>query len=174
MRSITWERSDPVSATAPLEQAVALAAPPDPRRDRLAGMLDTAYLMAGSLAASGGNFAEAQGYAEKSIALMPGKERGYALKAKACHRRGDYRGAADALEKLSVLEPSEPLARQDLGDELFLAGDPDGARSSWQRALEARPGRRRGHEGGARAPALGARHGGPDQDEPRALARPSR
>lgn len=133
------ESSDPVSAIAPLEQAVALAAPPNPRHDRLAAMLDTAYLMAGSLAASGGNFAAAQDYAEKSIALMPAKERGYALKAKACHRRGDYRGAADALGKLSALVPSEPLPQQDRGDELFLAGDPDGARPCWQRALELAP-----------------------------------
>jgi cytochrome c-type biogenesis protein CcmH/NrfG len=40
---------------------------------------------------------------------------------------------------LSALDPSEPLAQQNLGDELFLAGDPGAARPCWQRALGLAP-----------------------------------
>lgn len=133
------EKSDPSSAIEPLEQAVALAPAQDPRRDRLTKMLDTAYLAAGSLEASRGRFAQAVGYSEKSIRLAPEGLRGYALKANACRRLHDFKGAAQALEKMSSLAPGEPAIQLSLGDVAYQDGDKDRAREHWQRALQLAP-----------------------------------
>lgn len=133
------EKSDPWSAIKPLEQAVAIVPANDPRRDRLTQMLDTAYLIAGSLEASHGQFPKAVDFSEKSIRLVPSGLRGYALKANVCRRTGDFKGAANALAKMVSLDPDEPTIQLSLGDVLYQAGDRDGAREHWQRALQIAP-----------------------------------
>jgi len=133
------ERGDPGSAVAPLEQAIAHVQARDPRRDRLTKMLNTAYLTAGSLEASRGHFAEAVNFSEKSIRLAPDVLRGYALKANACRRMKDFKGAAQALERMSSLEPKEPSLQLSLGDAVYQGGDREGAREHWQRALQLAP-----------------------------------
>jgi tetratricopeptide (TPR) repeat protein len=133
------EKSDALSAIEPLEEAVAAARPGDPRRDRVMKMLNTAYLVAGSVAAASGDFAGALRLSEKSIALMPAGMRGYTLKAKACLRLRDYKGAAQALGKMASLQPAEPNLQLYLGDAVYLGGDAQGARRHWQRALELAP-----------------------------------
>jgi len=129
------EKSDPWSAIGPLEQAVASAPPKDPKRERLTKMLDTAYLTAGSLEASRGRYAEAVGYSEKSIRLVPDGLRGYALKANVCRRMRDFKGEAEAFAEMSSLKPGEPTFLLSLGDAVYMEGDRDGAREHWQRAL---------------------------------------
>jgi tetratricopeptide (TPR) repeat protein len=133
------EKPDPWSAMAPLEQAIAHVEPKDPRRERLTKMLDTAYLTAGSLEASQGHFAKAVSLAEKSILLVPGGMRGYGLKANACRSMKDFKGAADALGKMSALAPNEPMIQLGLGDAVYQAGDSDQAREHWKRALQLAP-----------------------------------
>ncbi len=133
------EKSDPWSAIGPLEQAIEVAPPKDPRRDRLAKMLDTAYLTAGSMDATRGHFDRAAALAEKSIRFAPEGARGYALKANVCRRTGDFKGAVAALEKLSSLRAGEPGIELSLGDAVYQAGDRDGAREHWQRALQLAP-----------------------------------
>jgi Flp pilus assembly protein TadD len=133
------EKSDPWSAIGPLEQAIEVAPPKDPRRNRLAKMLDTAYLAAGSLEAERGHFDRALALAERSIRFAPEGARGYSLKANVCRRTGDFKGAAAALEKLGSLRPGEPSIQLSLGDAVFQAGDRDGAREHWQRALQLAP-----------------------------------
>jgi tetratricopeptide (TPR) repeat protein len=133
------EKSDPWSAIKPLEQALAVVPAADTRRERLTRMLDTAYLTAGSMEASRGELQKAAGFAEKSIALVPGAIRGYALKANICRHTGDVRGAEEALAKMAALDPGEPSILMSLGDVTFQAGDRDGARGHWQRALELAP-----------------------------------
>jgi tetratricopeptide (TPR) repeat protein len=133
------EKSDPWSATASLEQAIAHVQPKDPRRERLTRMLDTAYLTAGSLEASQGHYAKAVAFSEKAIRLVPDGMRGYALKAKACGRERDFKGEAEALGRLASLEPAEPSIQLNLGDALYQAGDTDGAREHWQLALRLAP-----------------------------------
>jgi len=133
------EKSDPSSAIGPLEQAIAIVPAKDPRRDRLMKMLDTAYLTAGSLEASRGHFAQAVGFSEKSIRLVPGGMRGYSLKANACRRMGDFKGVAAALGKMSSLDPGEPAIQLSLGDVLYQDGDGDQAREHWRRALQLAP-----------------------------------
>ncbi len=133
------EKSDPWSAIAPLEQAIAAAQPKDPRRDHLAKMLDTAYLAAGSMEAARGHFDRAGMFAEKSIRFAPDGVRGYTLKANVCRRTGDFKGAVAALEKLSSLKPGEAAIQLSLGDAVYQAGDRDGARAHWQRALQLAP-----------------------------------
>jgi tetratricopeptide (TPR) repeat protein len=133
------EKSDPWSAITPLEQAVAVLPAGDPRRDRLSQMLDTAYLTAGSLEASHGQFSKAVAFSEKSIRLVPDGLRGYALKANVCRRTKDFKGAEGALEKMSTLDPGEPSIQLSLGDVLYQEGDARGSREHWQRALQLAP-----------------------------------
>jgi len=133
------EKADPVAAIKPLEQALSRLAERNPRRDRIVGMLDTAYLTAGSLEASEGNFAGAVNYAEESIRLSPGGMRGYALKANVCRHGGDFKGEEDALEKMSALQPGEPGLQLSLGDACYQEGDRDRAREHWQKALQLAP-----------------------------------
>jgi cellulose synthase operon protein C len=133
------EKSDPWSAINPLEQAVAIVPPSDPRRDRLTKMLDTAYLTAGSLEASRGQFPKAIDFSEKSIRLVPDGMRGYAMKANVCRRTKDFKGAEEALAKMSSLDPNEPTIQLSLGDVVYQEGDRMGARDHWQRALQLAP-----------------------------------
>ncbi|HEY1764502.1 MAG TPA: tetratricopeptide repeat protein [Opitutaceae bacterium] len=133
------EKSDPWSAIAPLEQAVAVAPPKDERRERLTKMLDTAYLTAGSLEAARGRYADAVSYAEKSIRFVPDGVRGYALKANVCRRMRDFKGAAEALNKLASVKPGDPSVELSLGDSLYQEGDRDAARTHWEHALQAAP-----------------------------------
>jgi len=133
------EKPDPWSAISPLEQAIADVDAKDPRRDRLIRMLDTAYLAAGSLEASRGHFEKAVSFSERSIRLVPNGMRGYGLKANACRKMKDFRGAEQALEKMSALEPAEPMIQLSLGDVIYQAGDRDRAREHWQRALQLSP-----------------------------------
>jgi len=133
------EKGDPISAIPPLEQALSSLPAKDTRRAQVVRMLDTAYLTAGSLGASTGRFGMAVTYAEKSIKLAPDEFRGYALKANACRRLGDMKGAEQALERMAALQPADPTLQMDLGDALLQTGDRVQARAHWQRALELAP-----------------------------------
>ena len=133
------EKTDPQSAIRPLEEALANAQAQDPRRDRLTKMLDTAYLLAGSLAAADGHFAQAAAFSDKSIGLVPGGLRGYALKVNVCKRTGDLKGAMDALERMAALEPNDPAIRLGLGDIVYQEGDREKAREYWLQALQLAP-----------------------------------
>jgi len=133
------EKGDPLSAIPPLEQALPYLKTADPRRERIVKMLDSAYLAEGSMDASRGRLGTAVSYAEKSIRLVPGEIRGYALKANACRSLGDLKGYGKALERMAALEPADPKLQMDLGDALLQAGDRGQARAHWQRALELAP-----------------------------------
>jgi tetratricopeptide (TPR) repeat protein len=133
------EKSDPWSAIPPLEQAVGIVPAADARRNRLTQMLDTAYLAAGSLEASRGQFPKALDFSEKSIRLAPSGLRGYALKANVCRRTRDLKGAEQALAKMVALQPDEPTIQLSLGDVLYQDGERDRARECWQRALQDAP-----------------------------------
>jgi tetratricopeptide (TPR) repeat protein len=130
------EKSDPWSAMGPLEQALAVVPEGNPARERLTRMLDTAYLAAGSMEASRGQFSSAAKFADSSIHLVPSGLRGYSLKANVCRRLRDFKGAEAALTKLSSLDPEEPSIQLSLGDVAYQAGDADAAREHWRRALQ--------------------------------------
>jgi tetratricopeptide (TPR) repeat protein len=102
-------------------------------------MLDTAYLSAGSLEASRGHYEKAASFSEKSILLVPNGMRGYGLKANVCRKMKDFKGAEQALEKMSSLDPAEPMIELSIGDVVYQAGDRDKAREHWQRALQLAP-----------------------------------
>jgi tetratricopeptide (TPR) repeat protein len=133
------EKSDPWSAIAPLEQALAVVQKGNPARERLTRMLDTAYLTAGSMEASRGQYPSAVKFAEASIRLVPEGLRGYSLKANVCRRTGDFKGALAALARMSAIDPSEPSIQLSLGDVAYQDGDHDLAREHWQRALQLAP-----------------------------------
>jgi tetratricopeptide (TPR) repeat protein len=132
-------KSDPWSAIVPLEQAVDLAEAGSPKRERLTAMLDSAYLLAGSLDASQGNFSDAITFSDRSIRLVPNGLRGYALKANVFRRLKDFKRSAEALGRMVSLKPDDPSIRMGLGDMEYQDGNKDGARQDWQRALHLVP-----------------------------------
>jgi Flp pilus assembly protein TadD len=130
-------KSDPVSAIGPLEQAIALAGAQSPALKTLTAMLYAAYVQAGNAAVKKGQYADAVAtYFEKAIALSPEDPAAYAEKAVASVQLEQYRGAAEALEKLASLQPRNPTVYLSLGDVLYQEGNEDQARRNWQRALE--------------------------------------
>jgi tetratricopeptide (TPR) repeat protein len=130
-------KSDPASAIAPLEQAVAHESAQAPAYKNLSAMLYTAYVRAGNAAAGKGRFEDAvSAYYEKAIALLPGNPEAYADKAIASVQFREYRGAAEALERLASIQPRNPTVYLSLGDVEYQQGDAEKARRNWQRALD--------------------------------------
>jgi len=130
-------KADPASAIAPLEQAVALGGAQAPAYKNLSALLYIAYVQAGNAAAGKGQYADAVAtYYEKAIALSPKEPAAYADKAVASVQLKEYRGAADALERLASLQPRNPTVYLSLGDVVYQEGDAVQARRNWQRALE--------------------------------------
>ena len=130
-------KGDPVSAIAPLEQALANGGPQAPSAGRLSAMLTAAYLEAGDAEAARGDLAgAASGYYEKATRVAPADPSGYARIARAWARLGRFRDAAQALERLRSLQPGNPTVYLSLGDVEFQEGDKDAARRDWQRAYE--------------------------------------
>ena len=131
---------DPVSAIAPLEQALANESHETPTFKKLTAMLTAAYLMAGGAEEEKGRYGAAiSGYYEKAIRLAPGNPAGYARRAQACARAGRFRDAAQSLEKLASLQPGNPTVYLSLGDVLYQDGKREEARLNWQKALELAP-----------------------------------
>ncbi len=133
------EQSDPKNAIPALEEAVALAGEGHPKRDRLRAMLGSAYLLAGSLEASEGRYAQAVSFSQKSIALAPEGLRGYALEAKASLRMRDFKRAREALGRMVSLDPGNADIRMNLGDAEYGDGEGEAARQDWQKALQLAP-----------------------------------
>ncbi len=130
-------KSDPVSAMAPLEQAIKQENVAGPLHKNLAAMLYTAYVQAGNAAVEKGRFPEAvANYYEKAIALSPDNPAAYADKAVASVQFKEYRGAAEALEKLATLQPRNPTVYLSLGDVQYQEGEADQAHRNWQRAMD--------------------------------------
>jgi tetratricopeptide (TPR) repeat protein len=133
-------KGDPLSAIAPLEQALANGDPQTPTSKKLATMLYAAYLLAGAGEEEKGNYAAAiSGYYEKAVRLAPVSPAAYARKAQACARAGRFRDAAESLEKLASLQPKNPTVYLSLGDVLYQDGERDAAGRDWQKALELAP-----------------------------------
>lgn len=129
-------KSDPGSAIAPLEEAVALENPASSRRASLVSMLYTAYVQAGNSQVQAGRLQDAvSGDFEKAIALSPREPAAYLGEAVASARLKDYARAAGALGKLTDLQPENPAVFMNLGDVQFLGGDKERARASWEKAL---------------------------------------
>jgi tetratricopeptide (TPR) repeat protein len=133
-------KGDPLSAIAPLEQALASGNLQAATLQKLTAMLVAAYLLAGGAEEEKGHYDVAvSDYYEKAIRVAPGNPSGYARKARACARAGQFRGAADALEKLASLQARNPTVFLSLGDVRYQAGERDEARRDWQKALELAP-----------------------------------
>jgi tetratricopeptide (TPR) repeat protein len=135
-------KRDPVPAISPLEEALALSHAQPAVQKNLTYMLFTAYILAGAAEEEKGQPAAAVAkYYDKAIQLVPSNPNGYARKAGACARLGQFAQAAEALEKLAVLQPGNPTVFLSLGDVLYQSGDRESARRNWQKALDsARPG----------------------------------
>jgi tetratricopeptide (TPR) repeat protein len=130
------EKSDPSSAIVPLEQALANVGDNAPVRERLASMLTTAYLMAGSTEAEKGHFAEALAFSDQAIRISPAALGARALKANVLLHMKDFGRAAEVLEAVVSLEPGNPSFRLSLGDALYRNGEPDRARAQWGKARQ--------------------------------------
>jgi tetratricopeptide (TPR) repeat protein len=129
-------KRDPVPAISPLEQALALERGDTPIQKNLTEMLFTAYIEAGSAAEAKGKLEGAvEDYFDRAILLVPANPNGYARKAAACARLGQFGKAAEALERLETLQPRNPTVYLSLGDVLYQGGHADEARLDWQKAL---------------------------------------
>jgi tetratricopeptide (TPR) repeat protein len=154
-------RQDPMPAIAPLEQALALERTETNVQRNLTYMLFTAYIEAGRIEAEKGDLKDAvTRYFDKAIALVPTNPNGYASKAAACARLGEFADAALALRKLGDLQPENPTVYLSLGDVLYQGGDRDEARINWQKALALAPAGNADLRG-----AIGARLNGPITEE---------
>jgi tetratricopeptide (TPR) repeat protein len=130
------EKSDPLPAILPLEQALPHAATGSREQRDLTGMLVTAYLQAGRTEGGRGNWPAAAQYAERAIALDPAGLLAYNEKAIACSQLKQFRRAAEALQKMADLLPDHPVIQLNLGDACYRDGAADEARQHWQRALQ--------------------------------------
>lgn len=130
------EKSDPVSAIKPLEEARVYALPKTPAQKRLTELLATAYSQAGNGAAAKGQLASALDHFEKAIRLVPEDLSGYGAKANLCVQLGQFGRAADALERMAALQPDNPTIYLSLADVLYQDGRKDAARINWQKALQ--------------------------------------
>jgi tetratricopeptide (TPR) repeat protein len=154
-------RRDPVPAITPLEQALALEHTETTVRRNLTYMLFTAYIEAGRADSEKGSLKDAvTRYFDRAIALVPTNPNGYASKAAACARLGEFADAAQALRKLGDLQPDNPTVYLSLGDVLYQGGDRDEARINWQKALALAPAGNADLRG-----AIGARLSGPITEE---------
>jgi tetratricopeptide (TPR) repeat protein len=154
-------RQDPAPAIAPLEQALALEHTETKVQRNLTYLLFTAYIEAGRAEAARGSLRDAvTTYFDKAIALVPTNPNGYASKAAACARLGNFSDAALALRKLGDLQPENPTVYLSLGDVLYQGGERDEARLDWQKALALVPAGNAELRG-----AIGARLNGPITEE---------
>ena len=154
-------RQDPVPAIPPLEQALALEHTETTVQRNLTYMLFTAYIEAGRAEAEKGDLKDAVAtYFDKAIALVPTNPNGYASKAAACARLGEFADAAAALRKLGDLQPDNPTVFLSLGDVLYQGGARDEGRLNWQKALGLVPAGNAELRG-----AIGARLSGPITEE---------
>lgn len=132
-------KSDPVSAIAPLEQAVKYVVIKTPAQKSLTEMLVTAYLQAGNGVSAKGDFAQAADYYEKAARLNPTDLDAFAGMANACVVLKQFQRAAGALEKMASLQPDNPTIHLSLGDVFYQAGNTTGARRQWEKALQLDP-----------------------------------
>ena len=130
------EKSDPISAIKPLEEARVYAPAKTPAQKRLTELLATAYSQAGNGAAAKGQLTPALDHFEKRIRLVPEDLSGYAAKANLCVQLGQFGRAAEALEKMAALQPDNPTIYLSLADVLYQDGKKDAARINWQKALQ--------------------------------------
>ena len=130
------ERSDPVSAIEPLEQARTQTSVGTPAEKRLTEMLGLAYLQAGSIAAEKGQLAETVKDYERAVQLSPDDLKTRAFIANSWVQLKQFSRAAEALEKMTTLEPDNPTIQLSLGDVRYQSGGADAARIHWQHALQ--------------------------------------
>ncbi len=129
------EKSEPLAAISPLEQALEQTAAPTPAHERLKTMLTTSYFQSAAAEAGSARFAEAVLYYDKVVLLAPRELAPYLGKANALVQLKQFGHAAVVLEKMAVLQPENPTILISLGDVLYQGGDEGEARRRWQQAL---------------------------------------
>lgn len=130
------EKSDPVAAVGPLEQALAQTAAGTPARDRVTAMLTTAYFQIASAEAEKMHFTPAISYYDKITQLAPTEMAAYLGKANALVQLKQFPQAARTLEKMAALQPDNPTIFLSLGDVLYQTGDQAAARRHWEQAVQ--------------------------------------
>jgi tetratricopeptide (TPR) repeat protein len=132
-------KSDPVSAIAPLEQAARYVAPKTPAQKSLTALLLTAYLQAGNGESEKANFADAADHYEKAARLDPTNLDAFAGVANVCVVLKQFHRAAEALQKMALLQPDNPTIHLSLGDVVYQDGNLTEARRHWEKALQLDP-----------------------------------
>lgn len=130
------EKSEPLSAIGPLEQALAQTAAGTPAQERLTAMLLTACFQVATAATEQARFEEAVTYYDRVTRLAPKEAAPLLGKANALVQLKQFARAAETLERMGALQPENPTIFLSLGDVLYRGGDPQQARRRWQQALQ--------------------------------------
>jgi tetratricopeptide (TPR) repeat protein len=133
------EAGDAETAIGPLQEALPQAEAGTPARQKLTSMLAQALTESASGRAAKGDAEVALQYLDRALALVPTDLNILALKSGVCVQLGNFSGAAEALEKMSSLDPANPTIELSLGDVLYQGGKPSVAREHWQRAERLAP-----------------------------------
>ena len=133
------EKSDPVGAIGPLEQAMQQASTPAELTARLKDMLATAYLQGAGIETQKAHFEQALSFYEKAERLLPNELNVYLGKAGVLVQLKQFARAAETLEKMAVLQPDNPTIVLSLGDVRYQNGEEAEARRRWQQALQLTP-----------------------------------
>ncbi|MEO7412104.1 MAG: tetratricopeptide repeat protein, partial [Opitutaceae bacterium] len=127
-------RADPLSAIEPLEQANARVAPNTTAQAGVRALLGQAYFQTADRLAEQNRFEDAVAYYDKFIQLAPADLNGYVGKANASVQLKQFRRAAEALDKMIALDPSNPTIYLSLGDVFYQDGNREQARQNWEKA----------------------------------------
>lgn len=133
------EKSEPLAAITPLEQALEQSAAPTPEREELIRLLSTAYSHLADAEVGQGRLVEAVALYDKMLRLNPTNLAACSGKANALVQLKQFAGAAEVLEAMAVLQPENPTIFLSLGDVLFQQGSKVQARDRWQQALRLTP-----------------------------------
>ncbi len=108
--------------------------------------LTAAHIVLGDILLNRKDYAQAAAHAEQALSLEPGNARGLALRYDAYRGLGDAAKAQEAFEALKAADPKAlALSSFKQGQELFDAGDMQGAIAAYERAVAADPGHARAH-----------------------------
>jgi tetratricopeptide (TPR) repeat protein len=129
-------RSDPHAALPLLDQAWALAPSDLAVRRQLVQLLVVAHGLAARHAREGGDPRTALAHFDQAAALAPDDAETHAGRAQVLVQLGDYDRAAEALEKLAVLQPENPTVLLSLGDLRMEQGRRDLAIRHWAAARD--------------------------------------
>jgi tetratricopeptide (TPR) repeat protein len=133
------EKSDPVGAIGPLEQALAGTSVPADVSARLKELLVLAYRQWADAETAKNHLAHALALYDKAVLWAPKALEVYQGKAGVLVQLKRFHEAADVLGEMTALQPDNPTLFLSLGDVCFQNGEAPEAQRHWQHALKLTP-----------------------------------